>query len=238
MALGYGIDDMNADVERMREVNCTISANDSPSAADIDAKTADLGANWKPTGYYSADEINAMVGQIRQAGAMAAAQVLAAPKSTSDAGTVISQAIDYLNRNEERSQSYLQAAQQAQQQGLRLVYAPGFKTYVTNSMVNISQAYVTAAALNCRTSWFDTAANVITDIWKLAKSIGSLTLAAGETAVKAAEGIVQMLKNIMPYVPWILVGAGAIWVGFKVYPYARPAIASWRNMHVFKHNQE
>lgn len=244
MALGDFIDDVKETINQQKEVSCVMDAQNNPSVADMDAKVMDLAANWHPTGYFTVDEIHAMVGQIKQADATVLAQVILSSKSTSDADTVIKQAVDYINTNEARAQVYLDAAAQAQNQGLRAVYAPGFKTFVTNSMVNISQAYTTRAALDCQTTWFDTAAGVITGLWNVAKSIGSLVLQAGEDAVHAAEGFTQFLKNTWPYARWVILGAVVLWGALRVREIGRGSLLwreagepAWKRLKAFAHKE-
>jgi hypothetical protein len=196
-------DAMAETIAQQDEMKCLTSANQSPTVTDIDNKTADLAKNWQPTGYFTLDEVNAIVSTIKQADATALAQVIVAPKSTGDADQVIKQAADYLARNDSRAQPYVDAATKAQQQGLRAIYAPGLKTWVLDSMVNISQAYVTVAALTCQLTWLDAAADAITTIWGAAKQIGSLVLSAGEGVVSATEGLITFL----PYLKWVVVAA-------------------------------
>lgn len=211
--LGDFIDDVTETINQQKEVSCVLDANNSPSVASIDKMTLDLAKNWQPTGYFTLDEVNAIVQTIKQADATALAQVIIAPKSTSDADQVIKQASDYLARNDSRAQPYIDAATKAQQQGLRAIYAPGLKTWVLDSMVNISQAYTTAAALSCQSTFFDAAANVITGVWNAAKQIGAFVLGAGETAVNAAEGIIGLL----PYLKWVLLAVALGGGGLVVY---------------------
>lgn len=211
--LGDFIDDVTETINQQKEVSCVLDANQSPAVANIDKMTMDLARNWQPTGYFTIDEVNKIVSTIKQADATALAQVIVAPKTTSDADQVIKQAVDYLARNDSRAQPYVDAAAKAQQQGLRAIYAPGLKTWVLDSMVNISQAYTTAAALACQSTFFDAAANVITGVWNAAKEIGSFALGAGEGVVKAAEGIVGLL----PYLKWVLLAAALATGGVFAY---------------------
>lgn len=210
---GVDVDALTETIAQQKEVSCVINANQSPAVADIDAKTTDLAKNWNPTGYFTPDEVDTIVEQIRHADATAAAQVILAPKSTSDADQAVKQALAYLTRNDTRGQVYTDAANQARQQGVRAVYAPGLKAWVTNSLVNISQAYATMAALSCQVTWLDAAAAAITTVWNAVKAIGGVVLGAGEAAIKAVEGIAA----ILPYVPWVLLAIGVLVGGTYAY---------------------
>lgn len=197
--------DWAASLETKAELNCLNQANASPSVAAIDAKTEDLARNWKPTGFYKPSEVQSILTSLLVANTQARAVLGTAPLSTGDAQTMIKQAHAYLDRNQERAKIYQTALANAASSGTTVIDAPGLKDWVLKSMVNISQAYVTAAVLSCRSTWLDTAANVITGIWNTAKRVVGIIIKAGDTLLKVADDAF----DLYPYIKWGAIGLGA-----------------------------
>jgi hypothetical protein len=207
-ALGGGLDDLKADIERMKEVQCVNEANQSAAIRAIDAKWEDLSRNWKPTGFYRPSEVQTLITTISASNAQARLALASAPHSTSDAQQVINQAHAYLNRNDERALVYKNAVAAAAKSGTTAIDAPGLKDWVIKSMINISQAFVTVAVLECRSTWLDAAANVINAIWSTAKRIVGIAIKVGDTVLKAADDVL----DLYPIVKWGALGVGALWV--------------------------
>lgn len=206
------IDGIRNSLERVEEVKCLDQANASPQVAQIDAYTEDLAKNWNPTGFYTPTEMANIANKILQYNAQARLALAAAVYSTSDAQTVINQAYDYLKRNDDRAKLYANAVAAAQATGNGIISAPGFKTWVTNSLVNISQAYVTVAALDCRTSWLDTVAGIAADLVSAAKAVGGVVADVGSTVIQAAEDA----GALYPILKWglaiLIVVGGGVWL--------------------------
>lgn len=207
--------DLIASLERIEEVRCLNEANNSPQVAALDNLALDLAKNWKPTGFYSPSELEAMIGQLTSAGATARFALTTASLSTSDAAMVIAQAKANLDRDDKRSEIYRKAIRDARSTNTVVINAPGFKGWVTDSLVNISQAYVTIYALDCRTTWLDTAAQVAAGIVSAAKAVGGVVAQAGQAVVTVAETLFS------PLLRWILVGGVLLFGGMFVYKHGR-----------------
>lgn len=197
-------------LDQQEEMACLNKANASGRVAEIDAKTDDLSKNWRPTGFYTPAEMTSLVSAIVAYSTEAAVPLATAPRSTSDAEQQIRQAQAYLARNIERSKMYQGAVATAKRDGSAAIDAPGFRDWVINSLVNISQAFVTVAVLQCRTSWLDRAAAIAKAISDLAKRVAGVVLKAGETLVKVADRSL----DIVQYVPYIAAGVG-LWFVFS-----------------------
>lgn len=204
-----------ASLERIQEVRCINEANASPQIAQIDAQTLDLAKNWQPTGFYTPSEMEGMINQITQASATARFALTTASYSTSDAGTMINQAKAYLDRNDDRAQVYRDGVSRAKSTGTAVINAPGFKDWILKSLVNISQAYVTVYALDCRTTWLDTVGNVAAAIVSGAKRIGGVVAQAGQTVLQVTEALFSTKMK------WAVVALVIIVGGFFAYKHGR-----------------
>ncbi len=216
-------DEMWASLERIQEVRCVNQANQSPQVAAIDAKTHDLAVNWNPTGFYTPDDLERIVNQIIVGGAQARLVLAGAARSTSDAAQVVAQAYAYLNRNDERAKLYQDAIKAARAKGAAAVNAPGLKIWVLQSLVNISQAYVTVAVLDCRTTWLDTVGAIAEGITSTAKRIGGVAVQATDTIINAAEGAFGATKVLA----WGLVAAVTLF----------GAVFAWRHAQRFYYDK-
>lgn len=222
--MGFAIpDEWWRSLERKEEMRCLAQANASPQVQRVDALTHDLAVNWNPTGFYHPDDVANLVSKILGENAKARVVLASAAYSTSDAGTVINQGFAYLKRNDERARLYSNAVAAARASGTKIINAPGLKTWVLQSLVNISQAYVTTFALDCRTTWLDTVGAVAADITAVAKRIGGIAAAAGDTILQAAEDV----WSLYPALKWVAL-AGVLAFG---------GIFAWGSVRRFYFNQ-
>lgn len=200
------------------ETRCLDKANSSRQVKAIDAMTFDLARNWNPTGFYTPAQIHSIVSAVTSLNGAARtvlASLSAVQHSTSDADQVIKQAAAYLDRNDARAQAYITAASKAGSTGV--VNAPGLKMWVTNSLVNISQAYVTVYVLDCNTTWLDYAAAASKRLVDAAKAIGGVIADAATAIVDAAESTLQFASALK----WIIVGTVLLMGGAFIYKKSR-----------------
>lgn len=186
---------------------CVDQANNSTQVAQIDAQTLDLAKNWNPTGFYTAADLAAVVQQIGNLVDQARAALASAPQSTSDASTAIAQATDNLNKATSNLTLYTNAIASAKAQGTTAINAPGLKTWVTNSMVDVSQAFVTASVLQCETTWLDRAVSLFTSAYNFLKRIVGVVLKAGDLALKVADDVLGLYDVLK----WGAIGVGALY---------------------------
>jgi hypothetical protein len=205
---------------RRVETQCVEAANKSSSVLEIENKTNDLTFNWHPTGFYTSSDIRQLVAAVTGATNAARLALTQAPHSTGDAAYNIKEAGHKLDQNLERAKRYLDGSAKAEAAG-KALDAPGLKLWVTNSMVNIASAYAVVATLQCRVTWLDHAAALITAIWNVAKRIVGVVLAAGEAALQIVEGV----WDLVPYLKWGVIGVGLLFTGAIL---RRRFISLWR----------
>jgi len=210
-----GLGDLLEDIFRgagggSAEQQCINAANQT--MAPFDAKVDDLAKTWTPTGFYTSSELRDMVSVTLQAVTRAQAALDAAAAEPNASQASVMRATDDLARAGSRSLDYLGAAQTADQQGLRVVNAPGLKRWVTDTLGTASSAMITASVIGCITPWwvgamsafqsaFDTA-------WAFAKRLTGAVIAIGETVLKVADDLPQ-LYDVLKYA---LVAGGAYWL--------------------------
>ncbi len=213
-ALGDFLDDVYAAAGIKRvptgEAMCIDAANQA--VAPFDAKIDDLVRTWNPTGFYTSSELRDMVSVTLQAITRAQAAVDAAAAEPNASQDSVMRATDDLARAGSRSLDYLDAARTADQQGLRLVNAPGLKRWVTDTLATASSAMVTASVIGCIAPWwigalaaFQSAFDVA---WAFAKRLLGAVIAIGETVLKVADD----LPNLYGLLKYALVAGGAYWL--------------------------
>lgn len=174
------------------ELACLQTANASARVMEIDGRIEDLAKNWNPTGFYTPDDVTKIYNEVTENISKAHAALNTAMMSTSDAGRQVNQARAYLTRSTERGAIYPKVIAEARQKGIAVLDSPGLKTWVLQSLVNVSQAYTTVEALACQASWLDYAAAAISKAWAVIKKIVGVVIRVGETVLKVADDLPQI----------------------------------------------
>ena len=197
------------------ESQCLDQANSQ--VAPFDAKINDLARNWNPTGFYTPDEIRTLVRSTLTTTSQAYDSLMKAAQEPNASGDSITRASDDLSRAGQRSMDYLQAATQAEQQGIRLVNAPGFKRWITDTMNAGSSAMVTAAVVACITPWWVGALaafqTVFDKAWAAVKAVTGAVLAIGETVLKVASDLPELYDTLK----WVAVAGGVYWLWLRYF---------------------
>lgn len=189
---------------------CLEQAN--AAVAPMDAKIDDLIKTWSPTGFYTSEDIRSFVSAtmaVLRQGQAALDQAAGEPQASQES---ILRATDDLARFGGRSLDYLQAASAADQQGIRVVNAPGFKRWITDTLASASSALVTATVIGCIRPWWVGALSAFQRafdaVYAVAKRFVGAVVAIGETALE----IVGDLPEIYDLLKYAAVGAGIYWL--------------------------
>lgn len=189
---------------------CLDKANQQ--TAPFDAKIDDLVKNWTPTGFYTPDDIRTIVGQTMATVSRAQAALNQAASEPNASQDSVLRATNDMGRAGSRSLDYLQAATDAEQNGIRVVNAPGFKRWVTDTLATASSAMVTAAVISCITPWWVDALaafqTAFDQAWTVVRRVVGAVLTLGETALKVPDALNEMLTILK----WGLGIGGAAYV--------------------------
>lgn len=206
------------------ESDCVNKANASPQVASIDAHIQALLTDWHPTGFFTPAEVQRTYDILYSSVLGAGAALGAAPNSTSDAESQKKQAqADVGRKFYDRGASYLAAIAQANASGADAIDAPGLKDWVIASMRAISDAYVTAATLQCRETWLESILNsaqqAIMAVFTVVSNIAGVAVDAAKTVVKAVEGAIGFAGWLAKYGLYVAGGLGVLILAW----YARDA---------------
>lgn len=189
---------------------CIDQAN--AATAPFDAKVNDLAQNWQPSGFYTSDDIRSIVGSVMTTIAQGQALIDQAAKEPNASQDSVMRATDDLANAGKRSLDYLQAANQADTQGTRVINAVGLKRWVTDSLGSASSAMTTAAVIGCITPWWVGALaafqSVFDKAWAVVKAVVGTVLQIGEDVLKVASN----LDEIYNVLKWGALALGAYWV--------------------------
>lgn len=180
--------------------------------AALDAKWYGIAQNWNPTGRFSPSDMNAAVAATIKTLNDAQVAVMFAPQSAEDAGMVISQSLGEINEKLKAAAQYTQAIGQAQATGATVIDSPGFKTWVTSSLVVASGGFATRAILDCNISWLQKASDYMDQVWAVVSKIVDVAIKAGETVLDVADDTLDAYK----YLKWGALALGAYWILTKV----------------------
>lgn len=193
---------------------CPASANTQAVAAQAD----ELDRSWRPTGFYSADEMREMVGAIMVAANAQHNAVMTAQESFSI--TPLRDAQEAYNEIGKRAADYTEIWRKALASGV-VIDAPGFRQWVIDALRTMNRGMRAVEIASCAKPWWLSAIQVymhyFTKAVNVAKRIGAIVVAAGQTVLDAAEGVFKAWR----VVKWGLLGVGLLFVGIAIRGYAR-----------------
>lgn len=194
---------------KSEESVCLDRAN--AAVAPMDAKIDDLVRNWNPTGFFLSSEIRELVIATMRAVSQAQDLVNRAAAEPNASQESVMRASNDLGRAGQRSLVYLDSAKAADQQGLRLVNAPGIKRWVTDTLATCSSAVVTASVIGCLRPWWVSALAAFQSafdvVFGVAKRVVGAVLAIGETALK----VVSDLPDLYGILKWMALAGVGYW---------------------------
>lgn len=195
-------------VTAQKNAECLAEANAKTAA--LDAKITDLNKNWNPTGFYTQTQVTGLLqnvqGMLRQASSTLDQQMLQ-PTAEGDRDALQMSKTE-IARKMADSLIYVRAAQQATEQGINVIDAPGLKRFLVNAMLTASNAMTSAAYVSCQRPWFVSALAVFQvyfdAVWNVARAIVGTAVALGEKVLEIPDTISTLWK----YTKW-----GALIVG-------------------------
>lgn len=187
---------------------CLEEAN--TKVAGLDRRRFDLIRTWQPTGFYRPPELYQAAMEVMAMLSKASTDVANAPRSTGTADTDKQNALNDIRRQFARAKPYIDAYRTAVNSGATVIDAPGFKTWVTDSMGAVSHALVTAALLGCEMPWLATMIIIFQSkfdvIAAVVKRMAAIVVKVGDVVLSAADAGVTLAK----FIPWAAIGVGAL----------------------------
>lgn len=208
--------------EQYKSGECMTSAN--ATVAQLDAKTEDLAKNWRPSGFYSVDQVRQLVAWTNAVLAQAQSTVtsgISAQPAGSGAIAPLREMLLSINRKMAEGTVFVNAANTAAAQGIRVIDAPGLKNWVTFSMSHASAGVAGVAYVECTKPWFvgplASFRALLDTLWSGAKRVVGVVLDVGEAVLEVPDTI----ATAWTIAKWIAVLGGA----YVIYEY-RDDIAS------------
>jgi hypothetical protein len=183
------------------QMRCIEKANASPLAKQVDARIEDLNLNWKPTGLYTSEQILKLMYELSTVTDAARSALLTVPQNSYG----LTNARNYLEINDRRVAAYRAAATSS---GGKKIPAPDLKKEYVKSLINVWNAYVTTAAIDCNLTTGQKMKQSIDRAIDAAKSVLGTVLAFAESAANAIKAPLDILGWLGKY-PFVPVGIGA-----------------------------
>ena len=204
--ISWFLDKFRSNDNTSTQVDCINEAN--AKVADLDARWYGLAQNWHPTGTY----VPADISKILQTGIVALQQakvvVILSPYSTSDASTVINQAVTDIDKQVADSIRFDNAMKQGQASGIA-VSAPDLKDWLVQSLLTASNAFVVRSVLECNTTWLDQADYYLTQAYNVAVQIQGIVADAATAVINTVGGAFDAAKFVTSYAKYGFLAAGA-----------------------------
>jgi hypothetical protein len=169
----------------------TCRAQMEAATKTFDAKTLDLAANWRPTGFYRVPDMEKLVTEqlaLMSKATAAVDQAIAAGAPAS----IRTQLRDAQNRVRDvmsDSLSFSRAIAAARQKGVTVIDAPSFKRWVINGLNKVSGAYAAIAYTACLKP------GLVSALQALARA-GDLVVAIGKAMVRAALVVGEQILTV------------------------------------------
>jgi len=182
--------------------NCL--AQQEQVTAKLDAQTLDLKRNWKPTGFYSVDDLMRMREETFKVliAANAAIEKAIAAGAIADVRTVLRDRMNRIYSKMKDSVAYANAANTARAKGIRVIDAPGFQRWTIESMNAASNGIGAAAYMACIKPAVVTVVQAVVNLWPklvaLGKAMVRVAIAAGEQILKLPD----TLGKVWKYTTW------------------------------------
>ncbi len=177
------------------------------ASADLEAKTLDLARNWKPTGFYTVKDFEAMLRQtwsiLTKAG-QDLDRILADDFAEKSAAASLRRSIS--NRFGE-SQVFVTAMNEAKNKNITVLDAPGFKNWVIKAMNEAALGYEHVAYMACIRPWFIDLLAASYPAFDAAVKVGKAMVAAVVGVGQAVLKVPDFLATMWNVLIW---GGGAI----------------------------
>jgi hypothetical protein len=203
--LNGGIEDFLAKVESQQDsaqiFACTVAGNNA--SAEITRYRSDLSANWHPTGFYTADQIDEIVGAV---GKMAASATDLLDRAYSDVVDMPASEFPSILSSErkglvgwiEQGSKFTAAANAVRQAGDGIVDAPGLKAWVLSVLARVDSTITAAAATGCLQPWWASlyrgASAILNAAWATIKAVVGTIAKIGEFIVSVPDTVATLLK--------------------------------------------
>lgn len=204
----------------IRNALCSVSPGDS--VGELDAQLAEIDRTWNPTGFFTAQDIDTVFGQVSTVVSAAVDQIES--MFAGRASSIGSDNLDELHRLEgklneatnDKFQPFIAAVQEANAKGLRAINAPGLKSWAMTAMKAARDLMRQGAVIECQTSALETAirkvSNVVIAVGQVLRTVVGIVLEAGEAAVDAIDFTFQLLK----FAKWAVLLGGGYYVVKKI----------------------
>jgi hypothetical protein len=192
---------------------CLDKANSSLSVKAVDAKIKSLSTNWYPTGYFTPDQIDQIVGVLLPLKRDAYQALVTVGNRDLDTIQVRVGYTDKLNDIEGQLNSYTAAAAAARSRG-GLVDAPNLRAFAIRSLLTISEALVTASVHDCSMSKWDRAAPALNAATAVISTVAGV---AAEVATRVGSAVITAVETTSTLAAWIIKLAPFAALGIGIY---------------------
>lgn len=228
-----GIGSWLDDAIRQQSVNAGVDPKDLPPsatqrcveqgnsiAAPLFNKALKLQQEWHPTGYYTPEQVQKIVGETLKVMSSANDKLREAHYSTSDARQERDIQLKSVQRRMQESLRFRDFVASAQASGKKFIDAPDLKKWVVGSLVEASNSLVVAGALECNTPWLVSAVEWMQPKFDaLIGDVGKIAGAAFELVNMTADLIAKLPSTISSVWNYALLGGGiafGIWAFLKI----------------------
>jgi hypothetical protein len=201
------------------EAGAAAGTNCVPNTSSYQAKIDDLKQNWRPTGIYTPDDLDSIVGKVM--GMINVQQNTALQFQTTYDTSYLDSVRDQLIDFGKQAIDYLAATRDARARGVA-VKAPGLRVWVITAMETIVDGMKALGVAACgKPFWLDALGaydSAIADVWGVAKAIGGV-------AIELAKDALIVIEQAFGFAAWLAKWApllfGSIVVGGVGYGFYR-----------------
>lgn len=192
---------------RMQGEACIAARDADPKIREIDSRVQKISREWQPSGFYTLDDVNRIVFEVSIEAQLAMMRILAAPRTTGDAETVIKQWSSKLITRLNESKQFLSTVIAARTAGATVIQAEGLKRWVVLTLQDISAAEGVTFLMYCNYTILDDLNKFLQKLWNVLVDIKNAIVSIATTVWKIPDTVGSMLTVLK----WgALAGAGLL----------------------------
>lgn len=190
---------------------CLASANQA--VANMDNAVYDLAGNWNPSGIYTLQQLDAIIGSVFAMITNATQTVdkaIAEPMAQGDRDALIMNRTRARNRVGVDGIKFVNASRDAKAKGIELIDAPGLKRWIMGSMRDAAECIVGVQYVMCARPWFVGALQgfmaVFNAVYSVARAIVGVAYDVAKAAGMAVLSVPDMISTGIKVAKWSVIG--------------------------------
>lgn len=201
---------LTQEVVRQNEA-CLAARSAQPQIIEIDARIDRIHKEWKPSGFFSLDDIMRIVIEVNAEAQKAYSNLFSAPRTTREADTTIKQWTGKMVERIKESAQFMSTVASARAAGATVIEAQGLKRWVVNTLMDVSSAMGVTFVMYCNLTILDDVKRWLDRLWRILVAIKDAIVDAIVRAGWIIYRIPDTIGTMITVLKWGTVAGLGIW---------------------------